>query len=153
MTTNPKITDKELSQVAIRLSRQPADQELAPLSVVATLAAGVEHDDVKGWEAVYRRAITDSGLFESEIADALGMDKGNFSKAISSGAMQQRRISAFCKAVGNRIVVQVSGYLESCELRPLETELERENRELREQLQELKKQRDIEISLIRDLKH
>lgn len=152
MTTADEISDGQLSQVVVPLTRAPKDQGIIPLSEVERLAAAVERDEVKGWETVYRKAITESGLFESEIADALGMDKGNFSKTITGGAMQQRRIRAFCNAVGNRVVLQVACYLVGCELRPLESELERQNRELREKVADLERRREIEIGLLREIR-
>lgn len=151
MTTNPEITDRRLQQVVVPLSRKPKNQELLPLSKVASLAEGVLRDSQKGWEAVFNLAVAESGLFESEIADALEMDKGNFSK-LKAGGLQHHRLHRFCQAVGNVIVLQVDAYLAGAELRPLESALESENRKLREQVAELERRRQIEIDLIRELR-
>ena len=136
MSTVMKLSDSQLNQVELALSRKPKSQELLPLREVAQLAALVDRDEVKGWEAVFKRAITYSGLFDSEIADALEMDKGQLSKTLAAGNLQTRRIEQFNEAVGNKIALQVWNYRAGYEMKPLlstlEQELEQERREKEE---------------------
>lgn len=137
MSTVMKLSDSQLNQVELALARRPKSQELLPLSEVSQLAALVDRDEVKGWEAVFKRAITDSGLFESEIADALEMDKGQLSKTLTAGNLQARRIEQFNDAVGNRIVLQVWNYRSGFELKPMLSTLERELEREREEKEEM----------------
>jgi hypothetical protein len=141
MSIAPKLSDSQLNQIDFALSRKPKNQELLALSEVEQLAELVEREEVKGWEAVFNRAITDSGLFNSEIADALEMDKGQLSKTLAAGNLQTRRIERFNKAVGNKIVLQVWNYRAGFEMKPLlstlEKELERERKEKEEMASKL----------------
>ncbi len=121
-----KNTNDQLQQVVLPLSRSPERQPLLSVGEIDGLVEKVGRNTKKGWEAVYRRAIADSGLFESEVADYLRVDKGNLSKMISSGGLQQYRIRMFCDAVGNDIVIQVAAQLGGNELSPMQSTLEKQ---------------------------
>ncbi|MCG7985035.1 MAG: hypothetical protein JAY90_20075 [Candidatus Thiodiazotropha lotti] len=138
MSTVTKLSDRQLTQDELDLSRKPKHQELLALSEVRHLAELVEREEVKGWEAVFKRAITDSGLFDSEIADSLEMDKGQLSKTLAAGNLQTRRIERFNRAVGNRIILQVWNYRAGFEMKPLLSETERKLAETEKENLELK---------------
>lgn len=138
MSTVAKLSNANLSQVEFDLSRQPKKQELLELSEIRNLADLIEREEVKGWEAVCKRAITDSGLFDSEIADSLEMDKGQLSKTLAAGNLQMRRVEKFNQAVGNKIVLQVWNYRAGFEMKPLLSETERKLAETERENQELK---------------
>jgi len=120
-----KVSNSELNQVVLPLSREPKKQELLPIEQIQLLSEKIDKDEVNGWKDVYVRAIGDSGLFESEVADALEMDKGQLSKTLSAANLQTRRIEEFCRIVGNQIVLQVFNYRMGFEMKPMQTKLEK----------------------------
>lgn len=137
MSTVTEISNAGLNQVALPLARAPKRQPLLPVDEVAALAAKVERDEVKGWEDVYRKAISDSGLFDSEVADAMQMDKGQLSKTLAAANLQTRRINEFCRIVGNSIVIQVFNYRADLEAVPMQSLLEKELEQERAKSKEL----------------
>jgi hypothetical protein len=140
MSTVMKVSNEKLNQVELALSRQPKDQEILSLNAVESLAKMIDRDEVKGWEEVCKRAIQDSGLFDSEVADSLEMDKGQFSKTLSGGNLQQRRLEPFCKAVGNIVPIQVLLYRLGYEVVRLKSVVEKELEQEKATSAELRKE-------------
>lgn len=76
-----------------------------------------------------------AGLEPKDVYDPLGHDKATWSK-IDSGTMsfQADKIETFCRVTRNIAVIEWLAFRAGMELKPLRSDLERENADLREQL-------------------
>lgn len=97
-----------------------------------------------------------AGLAPKEVQDAISADKAQFSRwTDDKEGILWPKLQRLMDACGNDAPVLWMLHARGYDLRSLrrrETETERENRELREQLNRLQQERDIERRLIRDLR-
>lgn len=105
--------------------------------------------------AAVRYAVDNSGLQDKSLAYEVGTDPGTFSKAKTGQArLNCDALDALMDATGIEAPLYSwllrRGY-DPHSLRRIETDLERENRELRERNAELEREREIERRTIRDL--
>lgn len=81
-----------------------------------------------------------SGMDDKAICEALDIDAGSFSRMRSGTAtLRGDLIRQFCDVVGNRIYVEWMAYQVDCSLVVIQTETERENRLLREEVTALRR--------------
>lgn len=93
----------------------------------------------------YRMCIRESPFTDGEVAAYLQIDPAQFSRMLNGDKRhldddKEALLEAVC---GNMIPTQWAAYQHGYELRRRETALERENRKLRDQLDEMKKEFDI----------
>jgi hypothetical protein len=113
------------AQDELPLSRPPSQVEVPVELVRAKKTAG----------AAFTLACDASTLDDKEIYVPLQMDKAVFSR-IKSGTMNLDgdKLAHFCSIVGNRIYPEWLAYQVGCQLQEIETETQRQNRLLREEL-------------------
>lgn len=97
-----------------------------------------------------------SGLQDKALAAEVGVDNATFSRVLSGQArFNERQIERFMDACGSELWLafwlRQRGY-DPTSPRRIETDVERENRELREQLDRLQREREVELRLMRDLR-
>ncbi|WP_408953028.1 hypothetical protein [Lysobacter sp. Hz 25] len=106
--------------------------------------------------AAVRYACENSGLQDKSIAIEIGTDAGTLSKAKAGQArLNEGNLDALMDATGSEAPLFAwllrRGY-DPRSLRRIETDVERENRELRERVAALEHEREIEKRLIRELR-
>jgi hypothetical protein len=100
--------------------------------------------------------LKNSGLQDKTVAIEIGLDAAILSKAQSGQArLSEQHMDALMDACGSEAWLHYwlvkRGY-DPRALRRMESDLERENRLLREELEETKKAREIELRYVRDLR-
>ena len=127
------------------------------LRVKRPLRAIPEADFAKltGEAAAIKYAVENSGLQDKSLAYETGTDPGTFSKAKAGQArLNEDALDALMDATGIEAplfaLLLRRGY-DPRSLRRIETDVERENRELRERLASMETERAIERATIRDL--
>lgn len=120
-------------QSELPISRAPRKQDAPTLEQIKALSELVSLHGDDGWRMVYQQSIRDSGLTETEVGDALGIDRGLWSRTITQVLLQQKRVEDFSAVVGNNLITHVQAYREGYSLHPLETELEKQLRAEREE--------------------
>ena len=105
---------------------QPVEQrEDPPIEVIASYPSRTE--SIKS--AIHWSRVIDIGrsLTEGEVAGALGINKGQWSRIMSgAGHFPTESVHRFNKVVGNTILTRYDAYQEGYELRPLKSKLERQ---------------------------
>jgi hypothetical protein len=113
----------------------------------------------KDWTSeakVIEAMVTKSGLQDKTVAIEVGVDPAVLSKAQSGQArLGERQMDALMDTVGSEAWLHYwilkRGY-DPRHLRRMETDLERENRLLRERLAEVERERAIERNFVRELR-
>lgn len=101
-------------------------KEDPPLEVIARIPRRLD---------AIRRAIEWAEMDDCTVGQALGVDKPQWSRILNGQAhFPTERYHQFHQVVGNLLLLRWDALQEGCEIRSLESELERENRELHEQL-------------------
>ncbi|RDH91859.1 MAG: hypothetical protein DIZ77_06395 [endosymbiont of Seepiophila jonesi] len=105
---------------------QPVEQrEDPPIEVIASYPSRT--DSIKS--AIHWSNVIGVGrsLTEGEVADALGINKGQWSRIMSGTAhFPTEGVHTFNKIVGNTILTRYDAYIEGYELRPLKSKLEKQ---------------------------
>lgn len=101
--------------------------------------------------------LKDSGLQDKTISMETGIDAAVLSKVQTGQArLAEDKMDALMDATGSEAWLHYwmlkRGYDPRC-LRRMESDLERENRELREQLQKVEQEREVELRLYSKLRH
>jgi len=97
-----------------------------------------------------------SGLLEKSLAIECEVDPATLSKAQSGQArLSERHMDALMDACGSELWLSYwlskRGY-DPRFLRRIESDVERENRELREQVEQMKREREIELRFVREMR-
>ena len=103
---------------------------------------------IKSRREAYKKCVEESAFTPGEVAAYLEIDPTQFSRMLSGEGATKRHLNddkehlleAVC---GNMIPTQWAAYQAGYELRRRETALEKENRELREQMEEMRKEFDV----------
>lgn len=104
-------------QKNLGLARPPKRTDDPPMEVIAR---------IPNRRGARKMALQWSGLLDNEVADALGIDHGQWSRIMNGKAhFPDEKHHEFNQVVGNKIVTMYDAYQEGCELTPLESELER----------------------------
>jgi len=114
------------TQVSLALARRSEKREDPPLAVIANYKSRLDAID---------RAIQWSDLEDHEVYEYLEIDKAQWSR-IMSGNMNfpTQKYHLFNECVGNTILLRYDAYQEGMDVVPLESELQKENRMLKEEL-------------------
>jgi hypothetical protein len=110
----------------------------------------------KNEAGVLERMCSASGLQDKSIAIEIDVDPAILSKAKSGQArLSEQHMDALMDATGSEAWLQYwllkRGY-DPRFLHRIETDVQRENRELREEVARLKQEREIEMRLVRDMR-
>ncbi len=97
-----------------------------------------------------------SGLQDKALAVEIGVDNATFSRVMSGQArFSEEQLQRFMDACGSELWVSwwlaQRGY-DPTSPRRIETDVERENRELRDQIEQMQRDRETELRLLRDLR-
>lgn len=108
--------------------------------------------ELKSVSAAIRLSIHVSGKEDKQIYMALGIDPGHWSRIVNGNSnFPHDRFPDFFKEVRNDVVVEYLAYQCGKGVHRLESELEKENRELREEMARMQRDREIEIKLLKEL--
>lgn len=114
-----------------------------------------DFDKLTSEAAAIRYAIDNSRLQDKTVAIEIGTDPGTLSKAKSGQArLSEESLDALADATGFEAVLFahcIRRGFDPRSLRRFESDVERENRELREQMARLEAEREVEKRTIRDL--
>lgn len=113
-------------------------------------------DDVASEAKAIAVMTSNSGLLDKTLAIEIGTDPALLSKAQNGSArLTEQQMNALMDACGSELWLSYwlakRGY-DPRHLRRFETDLERENRELREKLELLEREREVEIRLFREIR-
>lgn len=101
--------------------------------------------------AALRLAISTSGLQDKQISDPLGIDPGQWSRICNGSAnFLMDRYSQFRRLVGNDIALQWLANACGFELKPLASDLERENARLKEELAQERRDRETILRFVKE---
>ena len=97
-----------------------------------------------------------SGLLDKSLAIEVGVDPTLFSKAQHGSArLSEQQTNALMDACGSELWLSYwlvkRGY-DPRSVRRFESDIERENRELRERIEQMERERAVEIRLLRDMR-
>lgn len=118
----------------------------------------IDIDDVKrqpGWGPVLSYCATKAGKQDKAVAADIGMQEAVWSRCKSGqnapSGEQLARLMESCGNLAPLYWLMLRLNLDPHSVRPLESSLERENRELRERMAALEAEREVERRTIRDL--
>jgi len=136
---NAELTELDGASVQRALTLLPQHQgppKLVPIEVIRRIRSRRE---------AYRKCVEESRFTEGEVAAYLEIDATQFSRMLKGNGETKRHLDDDKEHLleivcGNMIPTQWSAFQAGFELRRMETALEKENRELREQLGEMEKE-------------
>ena len=103
------------------------------------------------FQRAFALACDTSGLDDKQIYGPLGIDKGQWSRIKSGDAnFPMEKYPQFRRLVGNDILLKWIANRCGQELRPLASDLERENGRLREELAQAKRERDVIVQFVKE---
>lgn len=142
-TITPKDSDSAPEQATLGLfpSRQETRPILAPLELIQA---------IKSRREAYRKCIDMSDLTEADVAGYLNIDLAQFSRILQGKGRHldddlEQRLEVIC---GNKIPTQWTACQDGYELKSIESDLERENRQLREDNERLAQKYEVAKELV-----